>query len=808
MRSEQRLPELRAWGEAVLGLVAFVGSLALAAEPAALVNPLIGTTNGGNTVPGAVVPFGMVQWSPEAIPFDPKKPRPVAAPGGYEYRSKAIRGFSLTHVSGTGCAGASGDIPFMPFLGDLTDSPSAGGLGSYRSGFRHDDEAALPGYYRVLLENGVTAELSATARTGTGRFTYPATKRAGVLIRTSDSETGSTAATVAVNAAARTVSGSVTSGNFCGYIPMKGDIDRRSYYTLYFVAHFDQPFAGTGVWEDQRIQPGKTSAAGGTTFGAHGFPPSGKGSGAYVMFDVSERKAVNIRVGISYVSLENAAANLRAENPEGASLEDLRRRATAEWNGWLGRIEIEGGSQEQQTVFYTALYHSLLHMNLYSDVNGEYRGMDGKVHRITPRQRAQYANFSGWDVYRSQIQLVALLDPDVASDMAQSLLNQAGQNGGEWDRWTHNAGATHVMNGDPSAPFVAAALAFGANRFDSKAAYASLLKAASVPNANDLSDAGCEVACVGQRPSLDQWLKRHYIAAKSNSWGGAAETLEQVAADFAISELARRHGDEDNRRRFLERARYWRNLFNPDATREGGYIQNRNEDGSWPPFDPANDEGFVEASGAVYLWMVPFDPRGLFEAMGGVEKANQRLDAFFYNPDGSLAVTKSGPLHAELDNEPSVGAPWLYNYSGRPYKTQQIVREVLDKLWTSAPGGIPGNDDLGAMSSWCVWSAMGMYPAIPGRAELILASPLFSGIRIHRARGNDITIRASGASAQRFYVADLQVNGKRTSRSWLPESFVEQGGTLEYTLAAEPNREWGAGAGDEPPSFGPVGRRD
>jgi predicted alpha-1,2-mannosidase len=480
----------------------------------------------------------------------------------------------------------------------------------------------------------------------------------------------------------------------------------------------------------------------------------------------------------------------------------VREKSHAAWNDALSRIEIEGGTHDERVVFYTALYHSLMGENLYSDVDGRYMGMDGKVHEVADRQKAQYSTFSGWDVYRSQLQLLTLLEPDIAGDFAQSLLNQANQNGGEWDRWTHNAGITHVMNGDPAAPAIADIVAFGANNFDAKAAYKSLLQAAAVPTKHDLSHEGCEVECIGQRPSLDQWLKLHYIPVGANAWGPAADTLEDVTADFAVSELARRMGDDATRKQFLQRAQYWKNIFNPQATPDGGYIQNRNADGTWPKFDPASDDGFVEGSAAQYLWMVPFNEKGLFTMLGGMEKASQRLNAFFYNPDGSLAVTESGGLHAELNNEPSIETPWLFDFLGQPWKTQEAVRKVLNTIWTDSPKGMPGNDDLGEMSSWYVWSAMGMYPEIPGRAELVLGSPLFSAIRIRRKAG-DIVIKVQGAGTTAPYVQSLKVNGESTTKTWLPESFVEHGGTLEFELSATPDKHWGTKAEDAPPSFEP-----
>lgn len=765
------------------------------AGPATEVNPFIGTTNGGNVFPGATMPFGMVAFSPEQTAL-PGKRFPIAAPGGYEWRANGVRGFSLTHVSGTGCTGASGDIPIMPVTVPVETSPSSVEAGLiYASILDHGKESASPGAYAMTLDNGVKAELGATERTAVGRFTFPTGKPANLLFRTSDSEVGSTASTIRIDPPTRTVSGSVTSGNFCGYL---AEDRRESYYTLHFVAVFDQPFVVGGTWRDDAVAKGAVTGSGGTGYGTRGHPPAGKGAGGWIGFDAKRTPAVNMRIGISYVDEAGARANLDRESPAGTTLEATQAATRAAWNRALGQIRIEGGTRDDRTVFYTALYHALMTPNLYSDRDGRYRGFDGKDHRLAPGQAAQYANYSGWDVYRSQLQLVTLLDPGRGSDIAQSLLNQADQNGGVWDRWTHLTGATSVMNGDPSPPSVAAIHAFGGRSFDLKRAYALLKRAATVPTAKDLSRKGCPVLCVGQRPGLDQWLRLHYMPVGAPGWGTASDTLEMAAADFGLAELARAAGDPAGERVFRQRSGWWRNLFNPKATPEGGYIQPRNADGSWPRFDPASDDEFVEGSGAQYLWMVPFDPAGLVGMLGGRDATLRRLDAFFRKPDGEWAVTKSGPLHAEMDNEPSIASPWLYLFVGQPWKTQETVRAAMRRIWTNTPQGISGNDDLGQMSSWYVWSALGLYPLYPGRAELVVGSPLFPGATIERPGGR-IAIRARGASADAPYVQSLRVNGRPSDRAWLPAEFVARGGTLDFALTAKPERRW---AKDTlPPSF-------
>ncbi|MFF2363509.1 GH92 family glycosyl hydrolase [Streptomyces sp. NPDC058122] len=773
------------------------GPPALVKDPTAYVDPLIGTRNGGNVFPGAVTPFGMLSWSPENTRGDATR---TAAPGGYQYDATRVRGFSLTHMSGTGCAGGSGDIPFFPYAGEVTSSPATDTKDAvYAAGFAHSDEVAEPGHYKVGLASGVTADLTATARTGSGRFAFPADKPASMLIRTANSEVGSTASTVRIDPATRTVSGSVTSGNFCGYLDPEG---QRSYYTLYFTARFDRAFKTTGTWQDDRLSPGATEASGGTGgFQQGGRPLAGKGAGGYVEFEPGA-DPVNVKVGISYVSQEGATANLEDENPPSRSFDSVRRAAHRAWRERLGAIGVGGGTDSDRTTFYTALYHALLHPNVISDADRRYRGPDDKVHKVGRDHEAQYGTFSGWDVYRSQVQLLTLLDPDTGSDIAQSLLELARQNGGVWDRWLHGASGTHVMNGDPSAPALAGIRAFGGTDFDLRGALGSLVKAATVPTGQDLSAAGKPVLSVGQRPSLDKYLEHHYMPSVSNAWGGAAETLEMSGADFAISQLAKAAGEKKTAADFAERSQWWQNNFNIAADPGGGYVANRKADGSWVTgFTPATGNGFVEGTAAQYTWMVQHDPAGLFAAMGGREKALDRLDTFFHNADGSWAFSGSGGAKSELDNEPSVNVPYLYDYAGAPYKTQETVRAAMTRLWSTKPEGIPGNDDLGEMSSWYVFSALGMYPQVPSRAELTLASPLFPRIEIERPGGADIEIRARGAAADTPYVQSLRVDGRGSERPWLPASFVREGGTLDYTLSATPDKSWGSAEAAAPPSF-------
>ncbi|WP_406460694.1 GH92 family glycosyl hydrolase [Streptomyces sp. NBC_00111] len=765
-------------------------------RPTAYVDPMIGTSNGGNTYPGAVRPYGMIAWSPTSTTGDQTS---TGAANGYEYGVTRMRGLSLTHVNGAGCnPGAAGDVPIMPFVGDVTTSPSADSKDAvYASGFSHEDERAVPGRYTVGLDSGATADLAVSERAGVADFSFPADKPANLLFRVSNSLNGSEDAQVEIDTAHRKVTGSVLTGAFCGRRANGGTNNRKSYYRLYFSASFDRDFATTGTWRDSAVMPGATSASGGEGY-ATGADRAGRGSGGWVGFDTAEDDDVRMRIGISYVSQAGAEANLREEIAPRADVDDVARAGSAAWDRELASVRTGGGSDAQRTAFYTALYHSLMQPNLISDTDGRYPGMDGKPHRVTHGQKAQYSNFSGWDQYRAQIQLLALLKPRIAGDFAQSLYNFARQNGGVWDRWVHVNGATHVMTGDPTAATLATFYAMGVRNFDYEGAFESLARQATVPHPDGLSDAGCPGQCTGQRPNLAQYLESHYAAQDvCHCWGGAAETLEDAVADDALGRWARLLGRDEEAAAFEERGGWWRNVFNPgagDGAGTTGYIQARNLDGSWvTPFAPGSDRGFAQGTSATYTWMVPQDVQGLAEAMGGRETAAQRLDGFFHKADGSWSVKGGDALRYDPTNEPGIHAPWLYNALGQPWKTQETVREIVNTVYGTGPRGLPGNDDLGTMSAWYVFSALGLYPQTPGSATMLIGAPLFPSAVLRRAQGGDITISAPEADATHPYIDAVRIDGRTADRSWTDARLVTRGGALAFRLADRPNTSWATG---------------
>ncbi|WP_411115097.1 GH92 family glycosyl hydrolase [Streptomyces sp. 029-5] len=765
----------------------------------AYVDPLIGSANGGNTYPGANLPFGMIAWSPTSTAGDQTN---TAAANGYSYDTTRLRGFSLTHVNGAGChPGAAGDVPIMPFVGDVDTSPSADTKDAkYAANFSHADEKAEPGRYRVALDSGAVTDLAVSERAGVADFTFPADKPANLLFRVSNSLNGSEDAHIAIDEKARKVTGWVETGAFCGRRANGGENNRTSYYRLYFTASFDRAFSGVGTWQDDRLSAGSTMAGGGEGY-ATGADRAGRGSGGYVSFDTGRDNDVRMRLGISYVSLAGAEANLRGEIAPRASVADVADAGRAAWDRTLRGVRIGGGSEAQRTTFYTALYHALQQPNLISDRDGRYSGMDRVTRRVERGQGAQYSNFSGWDQYRAQVQLLALLEPRVAGDFAQSLFNFAKQNDGVWDRWVHISGATHVMTGDPTAATLATFYAMGVRNFDAEGAFDSLYRQATVPHPDGLSDAGCPGQCEGQRPNLAQYLDSRYAAQDAcHCWGGAAETLEDSVADAALAQWARQLGREREYKELSERGGYWKNVFNPQATAGAGYIQARNLDGTWvAPFDPASDRGFAQGSAATYTWMVPQDVQGLAEAMGGRDTAAARLDGFFHKPDGSWSVRGGDALRYDPTNEPGIHAPWLYNALGQPWKTQETVREIVDTVYGTGPAGLPGNDDLGTMSAWYVFAALGIYPQAPGRADLLLTGPLFPRAVIAGAgERRALTITAPAASDANVYVDEVRVNGERRNASWVGGSLVRSGGSLSFALKAQPDTAWATAPGGLP----------
>ena len=685
------------------------------------VNTLIGTKGVGLTsgylYPGATYPYGMVQFTPS-------------------YFSKRS-GFVINQLSGGGCE-HMGNFPTFPVKGKLKMSPD--NILNYRINI--SEEKGHAGYYEAKVQEDIHAKLTVTERTGMASYEYSADQQYGtVIIGGGISATPIDQAAIVITAPNK-CEGYAEGGNFCGL---------RTPYKVYFVAEFDTDALESGTWKRNELKPNTTFA-------------EGEYSGVYFTFDVNKKKNIQYKIGVSYVSVENARENLKAENT-GWDFLQIQNQAESKWNHYLGKIEVEGSNPDRTTQFYTHLYRSFIHPNVCSDVNGEYMGADFKVHKSRSKH---YTSFSNWDTYRTHIQLLSILDPEVASDIVISHQLFAEEAGGAFPRWVMANIETGVMQGDPTPILISNAYAFGARNYDPKPIFKTMRKGAEEPGAMSQE--------VEARPGLKQYLDKGYY--------NASIQLEYTSADFAIAQFALHAvGDEFVSWRYFHFARSWKNLYNPET----GWLQSRNPDGSWKPLT----EDFRESTYKNYFWMVPYDIAGLIEIIGGKAAAEKRLDEFFTRLDAGYndAWFASG-------NEPSFHIPWIYNWVGTPYKAQEIINRVLNEQYSSKIDGLPGNDDLGTMGAWYVFACIGLYPEIPGVGGFTVNTPIFSSVKIHLKKG-DMVIK--GGSEKNIYIKSMKLNGKPYDSTWIDWDQLNNGATIEYTTSSKPDVKWGTKV--TPPSF-------
>jgi predicted alpha-1,2-mannosidase len=733
-----------------------------------LVDPLIGSDGGGNTFPGASMPFGMMQWSPD-----------TNHNAWYLYNEKQIDGFSLTHISGAGCP-LYGDFAVLPMTGALTESPGAK-FDPYAAPFDYSKEEAHPGYYTITLANGIRVEITVAERSGIARFIFPAGASSRLLVNA-----GSSADALATDPAKwsghdafgnriqlkspDSFSGSVTAGGFCS---------TESQYTLYVAGRLNKTYKDAALWQDNTIVGNAKSA-------------QGKHTGVWLDFG-SEREVV-LKIGISFVSEAGAAKNLDQEIP-GWDFDGVHAKARLAWSKLLSRIEAEGGAPDQRRKFYTGLYHSMLAPTLFSDRDGRYIGFDNKVHEVTEsKQGAQYANFSDWDIYRNTVQLQALFDPKREGDMMQSLVNDAVQSG--WfPRWPAANDVTYVMGGDSPVVLLASSYAFGAHNFDVETALKYMVKAGTEPGIGPHGGS--------ERPFLADYRKLGYVPVDKDNTA-ASRTLEYASDDFAVAQFARHIGHEAEYRSFLKQSENWKNLLDPETR----WIRPRNSDGTWlsgfdaelslpkrRPEDRNNTDqnGFEEGNTYQYSFMIPYDYPALFAAMGGEDKVAARLDKFF------LKLRCWGQPCFNIENEPDFVTPYAYVFAGQPWKAQEAVRRIGNETFKATPGGIPGNDDLGATSGVYVWNALGFYPVVPGVGGLVLGTPMFEKATLHLAGGRTLVVSREGSG---IYVQKVSLGGSTYSSSWLPLAKLRPGvNRLHFIVDSQPNQERGAAIADRPPLF-------
>ena len=685
------------------------------------VNTLIGTKGlglaSGYLYPGATYPFGMVQFTPS-------------------YFSKSA-GFVINQLSGAGCD-HMGNFPTFPVKGKLQASPE--NILNYRINISKEQGHA--GYYEATVQEDIRAHLTVTERTGMAKYEFPANQTMGtVIIGGGISATPINQAAIVITAPNR-CEGYAVGGNFCG-LPTP--------YKVYFVAEFDKGAVEFGTWKQKELKPNTTFA-------------EGECSGVYFTFDLDKKKDIQYKIGVSYVSVDNARKNLRMENA-GWNFDEIRGEAEKSWNHYLSKIEVEGDNADRITQFYTHLYRTMIHPNVCSDVNGEYMGADNRVYKSRSKQ---YTSFSNWDTYRTQIQLLAMLEPDVTSDIVISHQDFAEQSGGAFPRWVLANVETGVMQGDPTPILISNAYAFGARNYDPRPIFKTMRTNAEIPGAKSQN--------IEERPGLKQYLEKGYY--------NASEQLEYTSSDFAIGQFALRAiGDEFSAWRYFHFARSWKNLFNPET----GWLQSRNSDGSWKPLS----EDFRESTYKNYFWMVPYDIAGLVEMIGGKKNAEQRLDEFFQRLDANYndAWFASG-------NEPSFHSPWIYNWVGCPYKTQAVVNRILNEQYSGKIDGLPGNDDLGTMGAWYIFACIGLYPEIPGIGGFTINTPIFSSVKIHLKNGS---IFIKGGSEKNIYIKSLKVNGVLYNSTWINWDELSNGATLEYQTSGKADLKWGTKV--LPPSF-------
>jgi predicted alpha-1,2-mannosidase len=717
------------------------------------VDPLIGTGGHGHTFPGATTPFGMVQLSPDT------RYEGWDACGGYHFSDTSILGFSHLHLSGTGIADY-GDILVTPSLRTLDFTPLEGGKPSYRhrSSFSHENETASPGYYGVLLgDDSIHAEMTATPRCGFHRYTFPRSDSAAIVF---DLLHGLGPDRVVESSVAITGNNEIS-----GYRRSSGwAADQR----IWFVAQFSKDFYGFGIVRNDTILPEVRA-------------DTGNSLRAYAVYRTGKVEEVMIKIGLSTTSIEGARKNLSAEIPDW-DFERVRQTAGLLWDRELGRIVVDGGPERERRIFYTALYHTMIAPNISNDVDGNYRGMDGEVH--SGRGFTMYSVFSLWDTFRSLHPLLTMLDPVRTNDFIRSMLRKY-EEGGVLPVWELASNETWTMIGYHSVPVIVDAWFKGVRGFDSSLALAAMKTSAGL-----------------NRYGLEEYRKFGYIPGDAEG-ESVSKTLEYAYDDWCISRYASALGDGEAAAKFDERSQYYRNLFDPST----GFIRPRINGGWAEPFDPRSvTYHYTEANPWQYTFFAPHDVGGMIGLMGGEEKFIERLDSLF----GASSQT-TGREQADITgmigqyaqgNEPSHSFAYLYAQAGVPWKTQKVVRTIMDSLYTDAPDGLCGNDDCGQMSAWYVFSALGFYPAAPGIPVYTAGTPLFPRVRINFPNRRMLTVEAGNVSSSNRYVQGITLNGRALTGTALRHDLLASGGELAFAMGPSPNEALG-GAGPAYAEYAP-----
>lgn len=689
------------------------------------VNPFIGTGGHGHTYPGATAPFGMVQLSPDT--------RLTGWDGcsGYHYTDSLIYGFSHTHLSGTGVSDY-GDVLLMPMVDKFSYNNGADGDFGYGSNFKKENEKAEAGFYSVYLEDCKTqVELTATERVGFHKYTFPQDNKPYIIL---DLEHRDQVLDAQINM--------VSNNRITGYRKSKAWAEDQR---VYFVIDFSEEIY----------------------FSDFDFSVSGqKPRKAY--FEFLSGTELKVKVGISATSIKGAIANLDAEIPHW-DFEKTKAETQAKWTKQLGKIEVEGGTKNDKSIFYTALYHNMIAPNIFNDANGNYRGMDAKNHQT---DGDHYTIFSLWDTYRATHPLYTLIEQDRTNDFINTFLRQH-QDGGILPIWELAGNYTGCMIGYHSIPVIVDAYLKGINSFDAELALEAMVHAA------DQDHLG-----------LDSYKELGFVSGDKES-ESVSKTLEYAYDDWCIAQMAKAMDKTEIYERFIRRAQNYKNIFDPST----GFMRAKQNNNWFEPFVPEEvNFHFTEANAWQYCFYVPQDVSGLMDLMGGQEAFANKLDTMFStNSDlaGREQVDITGLIGQYAHgNEPSHHMAYLYNYAGQPWKCQEKVRQITSTLYSNEPDGLSGNEDCGQMSAWYVFSAMGFYPVTPGSNIYAIGSPVFSKVHVNFENGNRFTIEAPSNSSENIYIRSATLNGSEWVNSYLEHNTLLNGGILRLEMTNEKNEDW------------------
>ncbi len=708
--------------------------------PVAWVNPYIGTAGGGSdyggTMPLVTTPFGMTNWTAQT------RQNRISA-SSYAYEDSTISGFIGTHQPAI-WMGDFGYVTLIPELGAIKTTPEARKLR-----FTHADEVVTPYYYSVVMDAGerhkITTEITATDHCGYLRFTFPPGVEASIVTE---------ATRAGVNGFVQVDAGR---HEIVGFNPDRMDAHLGPFalpnFKGYFVIEFRQAFANSGTYAGPEIKPGGTTV-------------SDSNVGAYATFPAAHVNTVEVRVGTSFISLEQARANLNEEIPDW-NFEALRSALQRAWNDKLGLISIEGATDDQRTIFYTGLYHALLYPRLMSEHGRYYSAFDDRIH-----DGVSYTAYSLWDTFRAEHSLLSLIAPERVDGMMQALL-QNYREGGWMPKWP-NPSYTNIMVGTHADAVVAEAVNKGFHGFDWNLAYAAVYKDAMTPPEGDTTRKWLDRephTPYEARAGLTYSKVLSYVPADKTA-EAASSTLEDAYDDYAVAQVARALGKTADYQFFLNRSHNYEHIFDQQT----GFMRAKNSDGSWA----ASDVGWTEGDDWVYTWSVLHDIPGLIQLMGGDAVFNRKLDAHFAGG------------HNKHDNEPSHHTGYLYDYSGRPWKTQSKVREIAAQAYSNTPEGMLGNEDCGQMSAWYIFTAMGFYPVNPVSGEYMIGSPLFSKITIHLPKATQFVISAPDNSAKNVYIQSATLNGKPLDIPVVSWEGIRGGGSLELKMGPTPSG-WASG---------------